>query len=83
MHLHFLGTRGEIAVRPRQHRMYTALLSHRTGRVMIDCGLDWLRPLRPDAIVLTHAHSDHTWGLKNGARVSGFRTGPIAEAACA
>jgi glyoxylase-like metal-dependent hydrolase (beta-lactamase superfamily II) len=63
MHLHFLGTRGEIEVRTRQHRMHSALLvSHRTGRVMIDCGLDWLRKLRrlrPDAIVLTHAHPDH------------------------
>jgi phosphoribosyl 1,2-cyclic phosphodiesterase len=37
---------------------------------MIDCGLDWLGKfarLRPNAIVLTHAHPDHAWGLKNGA----------------
>jgi phosphoribosyl 1,2-cyclic phosphodiesterase len=37
---------------------------------MIDCGLDWLGKfgqLNADAIVLTHAHPDHAWGLKNGA----------------
>ena len=37
---------------------------------MIDCGQDWLGKfdrLQPDAIVLTHAHPDHAWGLKNGA----------------
>ena len=37
---------------------------------MIDCGLDWLgkfERLHPDAIVLTHAHPDHAWGLRQGA----------------
>jgi len=37
---------------------------------MIDCGLDWLGKLNrvdPSAIVLTHAHPDHAWGLKRGA----------------
>ena len=51
--------------------MHTSLLvSHRGARVMIDCGLDWLGKLKrvsPSAIVLTHAHPDHAWGLRNGA----------------
>jgi phosphoribosyl 1,2-cyclic phosphodiesterase len=69
--LTFLGTRGEIEARTRRHRMHTSLLvSYRSANVMIDCGLDWLGKLKrvdPSAIVLTHAHPDHAWGLKRGA----------------
>jgi phosphoribosyl 1,2-cyclic phosphodiesterase len=37
---------------------------------MVDCGADWLKALNaisPTAIVLTHAHSDHAFGLARGA----------------
>jgi phosphoribosyl 1,2-cyclic phosphodiesterase len=71
MKLTFLGTRGEIGVRTRRHRMHSSLLiSYGGSDVMIDCGLDWLgkvHRLSPAAIVLTHAHPDHAWGLKGGA----------------
>jgi phosphoribosyl 1,2-cyclic phosphodiesterase len=71
MKLTFLGTRGEIEARTRRHRMHTSLLvSHRGAHMMIDSGLDWLGKLdrlRLSAIVLTHAHPDHAWGLKQGA----------------
>jgi ribonuclease BN (tRNA processing enzyme) len=71
MKLTFLGTRGEIEARTRRHHMHSSLLvSYGGANVMIDCGLDWLGSfelLRPSAIVLTHAHPDHAWGLKNGA----------------
>ena len=71
MQLVFLGTRGEIEARTRRHRMHTSLLvSYRSANIMIDCGLDWLGKLKrvsPSAIVLTHAHPDHAWGLKRGA----------------
>jgi len=46
------------------------MVSYRAADVMIDCGLDWLgkfERLHPNAIVLTHAHPDHAWSLRNGA----------------
>lgn len=71
MKLTFLGTRGEIDARTRRHRMHTALLVGYRGReVMIDAGEDWLGHLdevSPTAIVVTHAHPDHCFGLRAGA----------------
>lgn len=71
MKITFLGTRGYIDVRTKLHYRHTStLISYKGKRVLIDCGLDWLgkfEAVKPHAIILTHAHPDHAWGLKNGA----------------
>jgi phosphoribosyl 1,2-cyclic phosphodiesterase len=44
---------------------------------MIDCGADWLKRLKrvaPTAIVLTHGHADHAFGLAKGAACPVYAT---------
>jgi ribonuclease BN (tRNA processing enzyme) len=71
MKLTFLGTRGNIDVRNRRHHMHTSMMvTYYQKKVMVDCGEDWLGNLdglHPHAIVITHAHPDHAFGLKQGA----------------
>ena len=46
------------------------MVAYKGKEVMIDCGADWLdnvHKLNPPAIVLTHGHPDHAFGLENGA----------------
>jgi len=74
----FLGTRGDLEKKTRRHRRHSALLIKEVNaRVLIDCGADCLgriEALRPTAIVVTHGHADHAWGLANGAPCTVYAT---------
>ncbi len=84
MKLSFVGTRGNTPTRTSRHHMHSSLLvSYRGKRVMLDCGEDWLGHIgrvHPGAIVITHAHPDHAWGLKEGAPCPVYATEAAWEA---
>lgn len=71
MKLTFLGTRGYVETRTPRHRRHSSLQVSHAGRdVIIDCGEDWRDAVfgwTAEAILITHAHPDHTGGLVEGA----------------
>ena len=77
MKLKFIGTRGEVKGASPRHRMHSSLLAvYRGYRLMVDCGYDWLGRLgevRPRAILVTHGHPDHSWGI-DGAECPVYAT---------
>lgn len=84
MKLTFLGTRGNHDARTRRHRMHSAMkVSYYDTDLVIDCGEDWVGEVekwKVDAIVVTHAHPDHAFGLKDGAPCPVFATRAAWEA---
>jgi len=78
MKLEFLGTRGNIDTQNERHQHHSSIkVSYYHNQVIIDCGEDWAQEVsdwNADAIVITHAHPDHAFGLKNGAPCPVFAT---------
>jgi phosphoribosyl 1,2-cyclic phosphodiesterase len=81
--LEFLGTRGYTEAETPRHRRHSSIkVSYRGRSVVVDCGEDWLGEVRSwdaQAIVVTHAHPDHAWGLKDGAPCPVHATEPSWE----
>lgn len=59
----FLGTKGEIEEATEKHRYHaSALLESESARLLLDYGelhKYSLEEIRPDAVLITHAHPDH------------------------
>jgi phosphoribosyl 1,2-cyclic phosphodiesterase len=66
--LTFMGTKGEIEESTPEHRYHSSLLIEASGtRLLIDYGRlrrFSLMEIKPDAILITHAHPDHYAWLK-------------------
>lgn len=78
MKITFLGTRGNIDIRSKEHRRHTSTLFEvPDATIMIDAGIDWqkkINTVKADALFITHAHSDHAGGLKKGSPVPVYAT---------
>ena len=83
MKLHFLGTRGNIETSTINHKRHSSLqVAYYHHNLIIDCGEDWLDKVADwdaDAILVTHAHPDHAFGLKNGAPCPVYATSDAWE----
>ncbi|HEY7863733.1 MAG TPA: MBL fold metallo-hydrolase [Thermoanaerobaculia bacterium] len=71
MRLRFFGTRGYVEESSPTHRHHSAFTVEAEGfRLLCDFGESHkgtLPAIAPDAIWISHAHPDHSWGLEEGS----------------
>jgi ribonuclease BN (tRNA processing enzyme) len=71
--LHFHGTKGHVEESSADHSGHSAFTVEAEGfRLLCDFGENrrgLLAKIRPDAIFVSHAHPDHSWGLEGGTSV--------------
>ncbi len=82
MNLTFLGARGGIIARSKEHYMHSILqISYHKTSILFDWGSDWLEYIPPlvDGLLITHAHSNHVGGLKEGFPTTVYATEDTLE----
>jgi ribonuclease BN (tRNA processing enzyme) len=71
--LRFYGTKGYVPESSREHAGHSAFVLEAKGfRLLCDLGDNrkgMLETIRPDAIFVSHAHPDHSWGLWEGTEL--------------
>jgi ribonuclease BN (tRNA processing enzyme) len=71
--LRFYGTKGYVEESSRAHSGHSAFAIEEDGfRLLCDFGENrrgMLAKIRPDAVFVSHAHPDHSWGLAEGTDV--------------
>jgi ribonuclease BN (tRNA processing enzyme) len=76
MRLRFFGTKGYVDATSPSHAGHSAFTVEAGGfRLLCDFGESWkgrLAEIAPDAILISHGHPDHAWGLSSGADVPVF-----------
>jgi len=83
MKLEFFGTRGYVEESSPSHTGHSAFVVEAKGfRLLCDFGenrLGLLEKIAPDAIVVSHAHPDHSWGLREGPRAPVYASAVTQE----
>lgn len=73
MRLRFYGTKGYVEEESSTHAGHSAFtIEHKGFRLLCDFGENrkaLLPKIAPDAVFLSHAHPDHSWGLAGGTEV--------------
>lgn len=73
MRLRFFGTKGYVEESSPSHSGHSAFtIEADRFRLLCDFGENrqgLLKKIRPDAVFVSHAHPDHSWGLREGTQV--------------
>jgi len=84
MNLTFHGTRGYVDASSPTHQGHSAFTIEEDGfRLLCDFGENrkgTLSSIRPDGIVVSHAHPDHAWGLEEATDAPVYASAESAQA---
>lgn len=70
MKILFVGTRGDVDSKSAKHDRRSGLILESEGfRLLVECGEKSHLEMKPDAVLISHAHSSQIQGLKGGTEI--------------